>query len=207
MINPELIAGMLFMLAMVNNESIEIVGAERYSTHEGYRPTFCFKGDFHDLTLRDTWGRRQICIIAIDALDLPGENQFHSMPMLQELKKVYCVFLDTSSMKGGQVAAVGGGGGGQKSSVSQRHKKNQEHLSQVTFKASIAVAVANSVSDLNSRMCTLAATESWRSLQPEGSSGQSVDVMEVMAESPGDLEYSTQYADAISMIAENESWK
>jgi hypothetical protein len=206
MINPELIAGMLFMPAMADNESIEIVGAERYSTHEGYGPTFCFKGDFHDLTLQDTWGRRQTRIIAIDALDLPGENQFHSMPMLRELKKAYCGFLDTSSMKGGQVAAVGGGGGGgQKSSVSQRHKKNQEHLSQAIFEASIAVAVANSVSDLNSRMCTLAATESWRSLQPEGSSSQSVDVMEVMAESPGDLEYSTQYADAISMIAENES--
>jgi hypothetical protein len=128
------------------------------------------------------------------------------MPMLWELKKAYCGFLDTSSMKGGQVAAVGGGGGGgQKSSVSQRHKKNQGHLSQAIFEASIAVAVANSVSDLNSRMCTLAATESWRSLEPEGSSSQSVDVMEVMAESPGDVEYSTQYADAISMIAENES--
>jgi poly(ADP-ribose) glycohydrolase len=37
--------------AMADNESIEIVGAERYSTHEGYGPTFCFKGDFHDLTL------------------------------------------------------------------------------------------------------------------------------------------------------------
>lgn len=44
--------------------------------------------------------------------DLPGENQFRSMPMLRELKKAYCGFLDTSSMKGGQVAAVGGGGGG-----------------------------------------------------------------------------------------------
>jgi hypothetical protein len=75
--------------------------------------------------------------------------------MLWELKKAYCGFLDTSSMKGGQVAAVGGGGGGgQKSSVSQRHKKNQGHLSQAIFEASIAVAVANSVSDLNSRMCT-----------------------------------------------------
>ncbi|CAK9253977.1 unnamed protein product [Sphagnum jensenii] len=185
MINPELIAGMLFMPAMADNESIEIVGAERYSTHEGYGPTFCFKGDFHDLTLQDTWGRRQTRIIAMDALDLPGENQFCSMPMLRELKKAYCGFLETSSMKGGQVAAVGGGGGGgQKSSVSQRHKKNQEHLSQAIFEASIAVALANSVSDLNSRMCTLAATESWRSLQPEGSSSQSVDVMEVMAESP-----------------------
>ncbi|CAK9260081.1 unnamed protein product [Sphagnum jensenii] len=146
MINPELIAGMLFMPAMADNESIEIVGAERYSTHEGYGPTFCFKGDFHDLTLQDTWGRRQTRIIAIDALDLPGENQFHSMPMLRELKKAYCGFLDTSSMKGGQVAAVGGGGGGgQKSSVSQRHKKNQEHLSQAIFEASCGTGTSTSM--------------------------------------------------------------
>lgn len=76
MINPELIAGMLFIPAMADNESIEVVGAERYSSYEGYGPTFRFKGDFSDSTTRDSWGRRQTRIIAIDALPRPGEKQF-----------------------------------------------------------------------------------------------------------------------------------
>lgn len=35
MINPELIAGMLFMASMEGNEAIEIVGAERFSSYIG----------------------------------------------------------------------------------------------------------------------------------------------------------------------------
>lgn len=36
MINPELIAGMLFLPSMADNEAIEIVGAERFSNYTGY---------------------------------------------------------------------------------------------------------------------------------------------------------------------------
>lgn len=35
MINPELIAGMLFLASMEDNEAIEIVGAERFSNYTG----------------------------------------------------------------------------------------------------------------------------------------------------------------------------
>lgn len=35
MINPELIAGMLFLPRMEDNEAIEIVGAERFSNYRG----------------------------------------------------------------------------------------------------------------------------------------------------------------------------
>ncbi|XP_031256537.1 poly(ADP-ribose) glycohydrolase 1-like [Pistacia vera] len=35
MINPELIAGMLFLPSMADNEAIEIVGAERFSDYNG----------------------------------------------------------------------------------------------------------------------------------------------------------------------------
>ncbi|KAE8701967.1 6,7-dimethyl-8-ribityllumazine synthase [Hibiscus syriacus] len=37
MINPELIAGMLFLPSMADNESIEIVGVERFSDYTGYK--------------------------------------------------------------------------------------------------------------------------------------------------------------------------
>ena len=35
MINPELIAGMLFLAAMEKNEAIEIIGTERFSDYAG----------------------------------------------------------------------------------------------------------------------------------------------------------------------------
>lgn len=35
MINPELIASMLFMSSMADNEAIEIIGAERFSNYTG----------------------------------------------------------------------------------------------------------------------------------------------------------------------------
>ncbi|KAL6139497.1 hypothetical protein ACLB2K_057801 [Fragaria x ananassa] len=42
MINPELIASMLFMSSMADNEAIEIVGAERFSNYTGYASSFRF---------------------------------------------------------------------------------------------------------------------------------------------------------------------
>lgn len=38
MLNPELIAGMLFLPSMSDNEAIEIVGAERFSNYSGLVP-------------------------------------------------------------------------------------------------------------------------------------------------------------------------
>lgn len=97
MINPELAAGMVFFPAMAANESIEIVGAERYSCYTGYASTFRFTGDFIDSRPRDAWGRRQTHIIAIDALSQPGDDQFRLTYILRELNKAYCGFLGTGS--------------------------------------------------------------------------------------------------------------
>lgn len=97
MINPELAAGMVFLPAMSANESIEIVGAERYSNYTGYASTFRFTGDVHDSRPRDAWGRRQTHIIAIDALSQPGDDQFRLPYRMRELSKAYCGFLDTGN--------------------------------------------------------------------------------------------------------------
>ena len=42
MISPELIAGMLFMPCMEDNEAIEVVGAERFSKYKGYVSKYNF---------------------------------------------------------------------------------------------------------------------------------------------------------------------
>lgn len=100
MINPELAAGMVFLPTMAANESIEIVGAERYSSYTGYASTFRFTGDFRDSVPRDAWGRRQTHIIAIDALSQPGDDQFRLTYTMRELSKAYCGFLDTATSRG-----------------------------------------------------------------------------------------------------------
>lgn len=72
MINPELIAGMLFLPSMSDNEAIEIVGTERFSNYAGYAATFRYSGDHVDKKERDSLGRLKTRIVAIDALCRPG---------------------------------------------------------------------------------------------------------------------------------------
>ncbi|KAK6930406.1 Poly (ADP-ribose) glycohydrolase (PARG), catalytic domain, partial [Dillenia turbinata] len=76
MVNPELIAGMLFLPRMADNEAIEIVGAERFSNYTGYGSSFRFSGNHVDNREVDFMGRRKTRIIAIDALCCPGLRQY-----------------------------------------------------------------------------------------------------------------------------------
>ncbi|KAL3679148.1 hypothetical protein R1sor_022104 [Riccia sorocarpa] len=100
MINPELIAGMLFMSPMADNETIEMTGAQQYSQYKGYASSFMYAGDFVDSTPTDSWGRRKTCITAIDALCGPGETQFEIRVMIRELNKAFCGFLPHSALCG-----------------------------------------------------------------------------------------------------------
>ncbi|PWA89685.1 poly (ADP-ribose) glycohydrolase [Artemisia annua] len=106
MINPELIAGILFLPCMAENESIEVVGAERFSNYTGYASTFRFCGDFLDTKDSDIMGRRKTRIIAMDALSRVGKRQYghdlllrptddSSFPRLyREINKAFCGFSD-----------------------------------------------------------------------------------------------------------------
>ncbi|XP_024526394.1 probable poly(ADP-ribose) glycohydrolase 2 isoform X2 [Selaginella moellendorffii] len=100
-INPELIAGRLFLPAMQDNEAIEIVGTQCYNRYEGYASSFRFAGKFFDNKARDAWGRKETHIVAIDALPFPGEAQFDAALMLRELNKAYCGFLVHQSIQCG----------------------------------------------------------------------------------------------------------
>ena len=95
MLSPELIVGMLFLPAMADNEAIEITGSERFSSYTGYGKQFQYAGDFVDPTPRDSWCRRCTKIIAIDAVERPGQAQFQDKLLLRELCKAYCGFLST----------------------------------------------------------------------------------------------------------------
>lgn len=94
MIYPELIAGMLFLPSMSDNEAIEIVGAERYSDYTGYSSTFHFSGDYVDKSEMDSIGRHKTRIVAIDAVCRPGKRQYEVDFLLREMNKAFCGFLD-----------------------------------------------------------------------------------------------------------------
>ncbi|XP_071689540.1 poly(ADP-ribose) glycohydrolase 1-like isoform X2 [Rutidosis leptorrhynchoides] len=94
MINPELIAGMLFLPCMADNEAIEVFGAERFSNYTGYASSFRFCGDFRDKKEIDILGRRKTRIVAIDALVNPGRRQYGHEFLLREVNKAFCGFSD-----------------------------------------------------------------------------------------------------------------
>lgn len=93
MINPELIAGMLFLARMDDNEAIEIVGAERFSCYTGYASSFRFTGDYIDKKTMDAFRRRRTRIVAIDALCAPKMRHFKETCILREINKALCGFL------------------------------------------------------------------------------------------------------------------
>ncbi|KAH9782504.1 poly(ADP-ribose) glycohydrolase 1 [Citrus sinensis] len=97
MINPELIAGMLFLPSMADNEAIEVVGAERFCDYKGYASSFRFAGDHADKRHFDSFGRRVTRIVAIDALCSPGMKQYALKYLLRETIKAFCGFIDQST--------------------------------------------------------------------------------------------------------------
>ncbi|KAG9152603.1 hypothetical protein Leryth_021932 [Lithospermum erythrorhizon] len=98
MINPELIAGMLFLPEMEDNEAIEIVGTERFSDYTGYAGSFRFCGDYVDRKKLDSYRRRETRIVAIDALSSPGRRQYRLGFLLREINKAFCGFLDQQNV-------------------------------------------------------------------------------------------------------------
>ncbi|KAJ4903394.1 putative poly(ADP-ribose) glycohydrolase 2 [Raphanus sativus] len=92
-INPELIAGMIFLPRMDANEAIEIVGVERFSRYTGYGPSFQYAGDYTDEKDSDSFKRRKTRVIAIDALPNPGSTQYKPEALLREINKAFCGYL------------------------------------------------------------------------------------------------------------------
>lgn len=110
LICPELIISRLFTEVLGSNESIVVTGAEQFSSYTGYAQSFQWVGDHIDLTVRDDWGRRQVQIVAIDALVFHGPYaQFKPGLMRRELDKAYCGFMDCDKTSCGRGMAVATG--------------------------------------------------------------------------------------------------
>lgn len=91
MICPELICSRLFTEYLLDNESVTIMGAERFSNYKGYRFSYEWTGDHKDNTSCDSFRRRKCSIVAIDARPFRLVNdpiQYKENMLKRELNKV-----------------------------------------------------------------------------------------------------------------------
>ncbi|KAF8108704.1 hypothetical protein N665_0104s0030 [Sinapis alba] len=94
MMNPELIAGMLFLPRMDENEAIEVVGAERFTLYTGFGSSFEFSGDYLENKELDSYMRRRTRVVAIDAMPRPGRRQYKPDGLLREVNKAFTGYLN-----------------------------------------------------------------------------------------------------------------
>jgi len=95
-ISTECLAGMLFCARMKEDECVIIKGAERYSNLKGYARTLEYDGNYMDAAGWDDKGRKEITIIAIDAISFMGNDvtlQFSETYVMREVNKAYCGFV------------------------------------------------------------------------------------------------------------------
>ena len=89
---PELMAGMLFMERMDENEAIVISGFERFSNYSGYSHSTKFTGDYIDRNVSSV--NSPSTLIAIDASNYKGNqnDQYNDKAILREFNKAYVGF-------------------------------------------------------------------------------------------------------------------
>lgn len=94
MVHPELIVSILMSDVMENNEAIVIVGAERFTQHDGYGSSVTYGERYHDKRPVDRHGRLDSHFVAIDALELIGRSKKQYQPEMveRELNKAYAGF-------------------------------------------------------------------------------------------------------------------
>jgi poly(ADP-ribose) glycohydrolase len=91
---PELIVSCLFTEVMLDRECVFMTGAEQFSEYSGYKDKFTFERDVQDSCARDSLNRRQVCVVAIDALSFFRRKtaQFTDQCLIRELNKAYAGF-------------------------------------------------------------------------------------------------------------------
>ncbi|XP_029460075.1 poly(ADP-ribose) glycohydrolase-like isoform X2 [Rhinatrema bivittatum] len=99
LISTELLVSRLFTEKLDDNECLLITGAQQYSIYSGYRDTYKWVKPFYDHTERDSWQRRCIQIVAIDAIRFRKPNdQYRKSCMDRELNKAYCGFKNSPTL-------------------------------------------------------------------------------------------------------------
>lgn len=92
---PELIAAMLFMECMDDNEAIIIQGYEQFSETSGYGDSLTYVGDYKDMAQFDENGVLENTLCAIDALSyrrFSPSKQYQDSHFLRDLNKAFVGF-------------------------------------------------------------------------------------------------------------------
>ncbi len=101
MINPECLVSILFCQRMDHLESILISGAEQFSSYTGYGGRLKFTGPFIDPNPVDKFNRKQVNVVAIDAIPFDFfsfDAQFQRNGINRELYKAFCGFSQEIAM-------------------------------------------------------------------------------------------------------------
>lgn len=87
---PELLCSRLFTEQLDLNESLIIMGCERFNSYHGYASSFKWTGGYEDETPTDVFRRKKCAIVAIDAICFREKaQQFQEDMMKRELDKVF----------------------------------------------------------------------------------------------------------------------
>jgi len=116
---PELCLSMLMCPCMLAEEAIQIVGAEQFSSYNGYAFSLQFGGDHVDASKRAEDASVMSAVLAMDALDLRGGNQslgfqLQAELLLRDLNKSLAAFtpVDKGSLECFPCVATGNWGCG-----------------------------------------------------------------------------------------------
>ncbi|KAL7059135.1 hypothetical protein AAHC03_013896 [Spirometra sp. Aus1] len=104
-IQPEILAGRLFLERLLPHEAALVIGAERFSNYTGYGRSFQWAGNYKEADhcssrseFRDTNVRRKKVIVAIDATHFRDPStQFQETHLRRELNKAYIGFTDMAT--------------------------------------------------------------------------------------------------------------
>lgn len=93
-INPECLIGLLFVEVMDVDESVTMIGAERFTDYTGYSNSFQYAGDHVDHTPIDpVLNRMKTVIVAIDAIAFRDKSyQYRKENIVREILKAYAGF-------------------------------------------------------------------------------------------------------------------
>uniref|UniRef100_A0A1I7ZQ88 poly(ADP-ribose) glycohydrolase n=2 Tax=Steinernema glaseri TaxID=37863 RepID=A0A1I7ZQ88_9BILA len=100
MLSPELLVSLLVCEQMNDNESISIVGTQRFSDYEGYSDTFRYvEREQKGSVIRDSSNRILSEVVAIDAiLFWKPVRQFEGKYIFRELRKAYIGFANWDNL-------------------------------------------------------------------------------------------------------------
>jgi len=89
---PELLVSCLFCEAMLADEAVVLTGAQQFACYKGYGRRFEAAGPFTDPTPLDSRGRREVQIVAFDAMQCAGDDQYQVQGLMRELVKAAVAF-------------------------------------------------------------------------------------------------------------------